>query len=182
MGGPGMGGPGMGAPRGGGTGMGGPGMGGPGMGGPGMGEPGMSGPPQIKVTVRWESALPVREATGRQIKDGEAYLISVSGLSAPRNRRGQQGEGDEGQRRDQIRARLKEVTRIERKGKEPLVPEAVEAEDSGQTPVFLFRFPHGADPISADDKEVTFITRLGPMEVKAKFALKDMVYQGRLEL
>lgn len=152
------------------------------MGGPGMGGPGLGGPPQIKVTVRWESALPVREATGRQIKDGAAYVISVAGLPALGNQGGREAGEDEGRRRKEMESRLKEWTRIERKGKEPLVPETVEIEDSGQGPMFLLRFLRGAQPIRAEDKEVTFVTRMGPLEVKAKFALKDMVYQGRLEL
>jgi len=96
--GPGGGGGGMGGPPGGGGGggMGGPpgggggggGMGGPpgggrggGMGGPGGGGPG-GGMPQMKATVRWESAAPVVEARKKQ-PDSEAaeyYIISVSGL------------------------------------------------------------------------------------------------------
>jgi hypothetical protein len=47
--------------------------------------------------------------------------------------------------------------------------------------LFLF-FPHGNSPIQLADKEVTFTTRIGPMELKAKFALKEMLYHGQLAL
>ncbi len=33
-----------------------------------------------------------------------------------------------------------------------------------------------------EDKEVTFVTWIGPLDVKCKFTLKDMVYRGNLEL
>jgi hypothetical protein len=38
------------------------------------------------------------------------------------------------------------------------------------------------DLITLDDKTVTFVTKLGPIDVKVKFTLKDMVYQGKLAL
>ena len=46
---------------------------------------------------------------------------------------------------------------------------------------FLFYFQRG-DPIRPDDKQVTFVTKLGPLEVRAKFILKEMLYQGKLAL
>jgi hypothetical protein len=36
--------------------------------------------------------------------------------------------------------------------------------------------------MDASDKEVTFHSQMGPMEVKVKFALKDMTFDGRLAL
>ncbi len=46
----------------------------------------------------------------------------------------------------------------------------------------MFLFPKGSQPIEAADKEVTFITAMGPLGVKAKFALKDLMVKGQLEL
>jgi hypothetical protein len=46
----------------------------------------------------------------------------------------------------------------------------------------MFLFPKGSQPIEASDKEVTFITQLGPLGVKAKFPLKEMMVKGQLEL
>ena len=31
-------------------------------------------------------------------------------------------------------------------------------------------------------KQVTFVTKVGPLEVKCKFTLRDMLYRGNLEL
>jgi hypothetical protein len=43
----------------------------------------------------------------------------------------------------------------------------------------LFYFPR-AEPIK--DGQVTFLTKLGPVEVKCKFTVKEMMYHGKLEL
>lgn len=36
--------------------------------------------------------------------------------------------------------------------------------------------------LRVEDREVTFATKLGPLDIKCKFALKDMLYRGKLEL
>jgi len=76
--------------------------------------------------------------------------------------------------------RLKEVTTLNRKSKEPIRPEVVQAAQQSQNS-FLFLFPK-SDAITLEDKDVEFATRIGPLEVKRKFKLKDMVYQGQLSL
>jgi hypothetical protein len=38
------------------------------------------------------------------------------------------------------------------------------------------------DPIKPSNKEITFSTKIGALEFKAKFQLKDMSYRGKLEL
>jgi hypothetical protein len=43
----------------------------------------------------------------------------------------------------------------------------------------LFYFPR-AEAIK--DGQVTFLTKLGPVEVKCKFTVKEMMYHGKLEL
>jgi hypothetical protein len=48
--------------------------------------------------------------------------------------------------------------------------------------LMLFLFPYTTQPIKPEDKEVTFLTKMGPMELKVKFALKDMMYKGQLTL
>jgi len=74
---------------------------------------------------------------------------------------------------------LKSATYLTPKDRASLYPEKVERDKDGST--ILFTFPRTA-AISLNDKEVEFVTRFGPMEIKHKFKLKDMVYQGRLEL
>ena len=200
MGGPGggKGGPGggMGGPGGG---MGGPGggMGGPGggMGGPGGGMGGPGGGMQApKIIVRWESAEPVQEALNRveSVAAGKLaewtkdfYVVSTSGMSMMR--RGGRAGGQSGSpqpdpsRVEQMRQRMREVTSLKRKGKDPIAPERIETIESAGGMLTFFLFPRSAQ-ISLEDKEITFQTSLGPMAVKAKFNLKDMQYQGKLAL
>jgi hypothetical protein len=204
MGGPSMGGMGGGGGRGRGGGGGGmpsadqSGMGGAGGGG-GMGGGGGAGggggmPPSIPFTVRWVSAAPVKEAFVRMRLGKEAesspqakeylarpethYVIAVIGPSrqAPQREGGQQRR----QPSEEMKEKVKAVTVLHRKGKPDLHPEAVEfVEGAGQTMVFRFA---RTDVISLDDKDVEFATKMGPMEIKRKFSLKNMVWQGRLTL
>ena len=82
-----------------------------------------------------------------------------------------------------MQERLKDATRLERKGKDPIAPAAVEiGQASDGRSVLMFLFPKGSQPIEAGDKEVIFVTALGAMGVKAKFPLKDMMVKGQLEL
>lgn len=179
-GGPGMGGPGMGGP-----GMGGPGGGGPGMGGGPMGAspeggPGGGGPPQLKALVRWESAAPVRAARrqdGRE-QDAAFYVISVSGL--PSMRGGRRPAGSDGPPPDagrEMQERMKQGASLQPKGRSAIAPARVENAGDG---LILFFFTKEAIPLSLEDKEVAFTTHLGPLEVKAKFLLKEMKYRGKL--
>ena len=46
----------------------------------------------------------------------------------------------------------------------------------------MFLFSRDDHPIKRDDKEVTFQTKLGPLQLKARFVLKDMLYRDQLEL
>jgi hypothetical protein len=156
--------------KGGGGGMRGGGGMGPGGGGGGGGKGGMR---EIKTVVRWESAGPMREALKKKAADDKHYVISVAGLRMP----GQQG-GDAAERRQAMAARLRESTTLAVKGKEPCAPESVEA--AGQK--ILLRFSRESLPIQASDKEAVFTVRMGPIEVKAKFALKEMTWKGQLAL
>jgi hypothetical protein len=124
-----------------------------------------------KATIRWESALPVREALHRGAA-GETpadYILNVFG-EVP------------GVETDSVDASLKENTRLEHKGdqiKLTRVEPAPKTGLSGDGTLFYFSRLLALRP---EDKEVTFTTRLGPLEVKCKFALKDMLYRGHLEL
>jgi hypothetical protein len=75
-------------------------------------------------------------------------------------------------------ADLKQKTTITRKGHEDLHPASIEMQQPG---VFLFRFPR-TDAINLDDKEVEFATKFGTIDIKRKFKLKEMVYNGELAL
>jgi hypothetical protein len=81
---------------------------------------------------------------------------------------------------EQWMAALKENTWLAWKDHEKLHPSSVVV-PPGQRGVLIFHFPKD-HPIELEDKEVEFCMRRGPMEVKKKFRLKDMVYEGKLAL
>lgn len=82
---------------------------------------------------------------------------------------------------EQWMAGLKENTWLAWKEHEKLHPSSVVLPPGGQRGVLIFHFPKD-HPIELEDKEVEFCMRRGPMEVKKKFKLKDMVYEGKLAL
>jgi hypothetical protein len=164
-------------------GMGGPrigGMGGPGM-GRGRGGRGPEGPgsaPASKGTIRWESAKPVLEALKTSLPDAFAghYVISVNGF--PLHDRRQRDEEQE-----DMLERLKAFTTLEPKGKRAAQPGVVQQQQAiAGGASLLFGFSKELLALDRDDKEVTFSTRLGPLALKTKFELKDMVYRGALAL
>lgn len=167
-----------GGPPGGGPPGGGPPGGGPGgPGGPGGGPP--NGLPEFKVTLRWESAAPLR-AVAREPLPPEAqgsYVIAVVGMPGVPT-----GEGPREESREQAARVLEEIkrnTKLQVKGRSAVVASTL-LMLPGRGGMYAI-FP--ADPpIAESDKEVTFMSQMGPLDVKAKFKLKDMVYQGALAL
>ena len=134
-----------------------------------------------QAAVRWESALPVRAALGdttMTVALSEYYIINVFG-SIPSPAPSDQDSEEERKTKFEI---LQERTRLQRKD-DPL--ELKRVEFSHRTPFSppgtAFYFSR-VFPIVPDDKQVTFVTKVGPLELKCKFALKDMVYRGNLEL
>lgn len=175
----------------------------------GMGEGmGASMSPSVQFQIRWQSAKPVKLATVRARMGAEAdtspqarefvereepdYVIAVIGppMGAPPEGGGRpgaappKGEAAGQERRgnpEQWMAGLKENTWLSWKEHEKLHPSSVVLPPGGQRGVLIFHFPKD-HPIELEDKEVEFCMRRGPMEVKKKFKLKDMVYEGKLAL
>ena len=186
MGGGGMGGRGgMGGGRGG---MGGGGMGAPGGGVTGTGAKGGQsgeGPPRgSRILIRWETAKAVRDAARKALASDAAgdYVISVAGLGfLGSRRRGTGGDSaeEESERRNVVEERLRDSTELQRKGQPALHPERIETSPEGS---ILFFFTRDYHPIRPNDREVTFVSKFGPMVVKAKFNLKEMMYRGKLEM
>jgi hypothetical protein len=171
------------------------GGGGFGRGGGGTEGPGGGGGIQAPhVVVRWESAHPMQEALtkaeSRHMKavaewSKEYYVITASGV--PMMGGGRRGGGaapgdppDQG-RLQQMQQRLQQVTVLKRKGKDPVAPVRMAMSQGEEGMTLLFLFPRAAE-ITADDKDVSFETAVGPMSFKTKFNLKDMVYDGKLAL
>ncbi len=171
-----------GGPMGGGAG----GMGGGGGRG-GDGPPGGGGIPKIEAIVLWESAAPVRMAR-KEDRAGvsDAYLISVSRLAAAGGRGGSMGERPDGgpageQPGGAAMERLQQAARLEVKGQPPLHPRKVERMN-GSGEEILFSFDRAELPITAASKEITFSVRMGPLDVKAKFSPKEMLFQEQLAI
>jgi hypothetical protein len=156
------------------------------------------------VHVRWESALPVREAFGRldvqnpfpkelAEKAANYYVVTVEGLRVPMGRprgdakgggqRGQQAEQEQltPEAMKQMQSRMAQATTIVRTDKEPMKPEAVRILQGAKGPTFQFFFKK-SDPITVEEKEVKLVVKMGPMTVETRFKPKDMVFEGALAL
>ena len=67
------------------------------------------------------------------------------------------------------------------KAKDAVKPADLQIAANQKTVDIVFAFPRSA-AFTLDDKEVEFSTKLGDVALKYKFRLKDMVYNGKLEL
>ena len=167
------------------------GMGIPGMGG-GMGRRGGMGgggyprnggddsstygePPTLKL--RWESAMPVREAE-LKAKDNDAptldqdhYAIAVYGVPA------RMLGGDSQHIEDQ----LKKKAAIKRDGKKDLKPSSVEVLQRDDGPVIVYLFPRSKE-ISREDRRLEFDAEAGRLQFTESFYTDEMTFQGKLEL
>lgn len=131
-----------------------------------------------KAIIRWESALPVqgalKTAAPKDVKD--FYVLNVVG-NLPSAIPSETEPADRASL-----AYLKEYTKLQHKGDE-IHLSRVEAAPASEfsDPGTWFYFSRMLD-LMPEDKEATFVTKIGPLDVKCKFTLKDMLYQGKLEL
>ncbi len=139
--------------------------------------------PQPVVTILWASAAPVRLAllklraetqtpTSEQIsnalKPRPNYVIAVSGFPAP------EGGSDP--------KALAAGAFLSVHGKAAVVSTESDYRKVGRSDVYFFRFPRTTLDISPDDHQVEFRLKMGKTEVKKKFDLGSMMYQGQLAL
>ncbi len=137
-------------------------------------------PPML--TLRWESALPVRDAELRSrdenaptLEDENHYALAVYGIPASAL------NGDLKSFADQI----KKKTTLSRDGKKDMKPSSVQVlrRENGPVVLFLFLKPKNAkDQISKDDRRVEFDTQIVRYSVSQAFYLDDMTFQGKTEL
>jgi hypothetical protein len=143
--------------------------------GSGAGMGGGSSPSRPAAIVRWQSALPIRQAAARIKFGAEAatsadagkmlakaenyYIIAVSGIP--------------------IRPTDPKAL-LEIRGKDPIQSVNVQAGKDANSAVLYFVFPR--TPITLEDKEVEFVFKLGSTDLRRRFRLKDMVFEGNLEL
>jgi len=142
---------------------------------------------QLQGVVRWESALPIQQALRAHARDGRPpsefrkedefrkfYVINVLGDLPSMSSSGTDlDRAQQETRLDMMRA----YTKLERKD-DPIFLERI-ASGAGNGTWFYFSRQESIRP---SDKQITFSTKLGPLEVKARFTLKDMMYHGNLEL
>lgn len=177
-------------PGGGGGGGGGGGRGGGGGGGGGGPEIPASaggGSGTMDITVRWQSAVPVRQAFVRQkfgaeattsadakkILDEEAtdYEIVLTGPIQPFLR----GKLDDAAKM------FGQITSLSSGKNAMLKPTRIEIA-RGPKSVDVRLFFSRSKPFVLEDKEVEFATTVGFTNLKYKFKLKDMVSNGKLEM
>lgn len=172
----------------GGIGIGIPGMGGMGgrrgMGGggyPGGGNPSDNGRSRDeaapRVTLRWESAMPVRTAE-LKIHDNDAptlddkhYAIAVYGIPD------RMLVGDTKKLQEQLKGKAS----IKRDGKKDFKPSSVEVIERPDGPVVVYMFPM-TNEITKGDRRLEFDADIGRLELTQSFFTEDMVWQGKLEL
>jgi len=139
----------------------------------------------LTLNISWRSALPLRKALVRSrvgpapaavppevaqliSNDQDNYVIVVSGLPA-------------GMARAIQTPVLVDKSTIRAGKKPPVAAKNMDVQRRTQTVDVIYTFPK-SQPIASDDKEVEVVLRLGQIEAKKKFNLKDMVYNGKLEL
>ena len=146
-----------------------------------------------EVLIQWQSALIVRMAaqknTGGAVdassfKTSEEYVLAVIGLPITAvGGRAASADSDatlSGDDEQRIEDHVKSSAAILRSGHEPLKPTKVEL-DQGADGRMLLHFSK-SDPIQASEKSVEFRLATGRAELRKKFPLKDMEYEGKLEL
>lgn len=132
-------------------------------------------PGTFHAVARWESAKPLCLAQKRA-PDGakDFYIIGLTGDFPDAAKPAPDEAPSAAEERAEM---LRSHTLLERKGDSPLYLDHIQGIQDGE----FFYFSR-LDEIKPSHKEITFTTKLGPMEFKAKFALKDMLYRGKLEL
>lgn len=157
----------------------------------GTGSTPKSGP--TEVTIQWQSALVVRMANAKKagetvdaaaFKPFDEYVIAVIGLpiTAVGGPAASADSNDtlSAEEEQRVEENVKNSTSILRSGHKPLNPTKIEL-DQGKDGRMLIHFSK-ADPIQASDKSIEFRLAIGHTDIRKKFPLKEMEYQGKLEL
>jgi hypothetical protein len=146
--------------------------------------PASNSSPKIKwqATVRWDSALPVREALRKtasekpldaEIKD--FYVLNVVG-NLP-------SAISPDEKEDSATMQyLKQVTKLEHKGDQVYLSRVELSPKNDLSPAGTLFYFSRMLALTQGDKEALFTTKIGPLDVKCKFALGEMLYRGALEL
>jgi len=175
----------------------------------GVGHNRMGRLPTVPITVRWESAMPIREAMRLSssenpvansvmakpaVDTASAYVITVIGLVQGGKYRAQgnpnqppeisSSDGGDGKKLapgdpEGILEAFMQYSRLRASGIADIHPENVKL-DPATGAVHIF-FPR-THPLERRQKEVQFITHLGSLNVSTKFRFGSMTRHGQLEL
>ena len=146
-----------------------------------------------RVKVAFETASAVGEAKARlEIRDAftgvreKVVVVSVTGMRMMGGGMGGRGEktsqADPAERQKMMQDRLLQMTTLKVKDDKVYQPAEVKVQQTPAGPVVLFAFPRNELQLTPEDKQVTFKTAMGPMEIQVKFSLKDMVFDKQLSL
>jgi hypothetical protein len=141
----------------------------------------------VTVTMLWQTALPVKQALAKRQYGAEAgtspeakaklervdqvYVLTLIGMPGYTLAAAQ---GDK-------KAALLESTFLSVIGKPPLKAVDVQVSGGRGTGNVSFLFPK-TTTFTIDDKEMEFSSRFDKTMVKKKFKLKDMVFNGKVEM
>ena len=146
--------------------------------------------PDFKVLVRWESGLPVRLAR-RNLSpagyDDAHYMVSISrvpiAFMEALSTSGQaQRAGADSLDPYEKAGRIAQTSSLQRDGKASLQADHAYWSESDFESRIMISFSKGRQPIELTEREVTFVSRIGDLIIRAPFFLKEMVYRGKLEL
>ncbi|MBV8570720.1 MAG: hypothetical protein JO319_08905 [Acidobacteriaceae bacterium] len=165
----------------------------------GVGRPDKYNVPTLNVIVRWDSALPERLAAARlqgtkssyqvpyTTADAEKYyILTIIGL-VPAQRYKPAAQTDSPSASDTSldpanpAPMLQEVMANSRLLTHAMNVRALDAKLDASTGTLHVFFPRSQE-ITLNDKEVMLRMRFGSVSLAKKFRLKDMVYDGKLEL
>lgn len=150
--------------------------------------------PTLPVTVRWDSALPVRQAMTKLKMPGtweepKSYIITVEGLipaghyskAAQLETKSSSDETvtENSVNSEQVLEGLMANSKLYVRGRAAISCENAKIES--RTGTVQLSFPRTVE-IKRSDKEVAFSTRFGSFLVEKRFRLSDLTYNGRLEL
>lgn len=143
--------------------------------------------PAVPIVVRWQTALPVRQALAKA-RFGDEVMNNPEAAGVLSSQPDRYVVAVEGLPPQALRTDLPEVqsNAFLRIKKQPDIG-AIDIKGSragNLINIYLF-FPRGqesAHVITTEDKEVEFVLRLEQIVIKRKFKLKDMVYEGKLEI
>jgi hypothetical protein len=161
-------------------------------------------PATEKAVVTWTTALPMREALVREAiglngtvtRDAETFLSTAPGMyviavkisggpaSASYAALAQEVQKQTVLLRTDGRTSLNALTAegraLDKAGRLIADDAASQAAEGGAT-VFVFQFSKGL-ALTMLDREVEFVSKVGTLNIKKKFKMKDMVYKGELAL